>query len=207
MSKNNEIEAKIILPEQIYQQLCGDFNIKTCFTQENYYFDTNNGLLKDNNISCRIRLFDNSAEQTLKVPHQNPVQQKFHEATEINDSLPLEQAQNLIKQSAQRQEISFSGNVGHFLQSHFAAASQLHLQTYSKTKRILAVGPQDCELTFDKSQYPDGYQDYELEIENPDPELIKAVLAKLKDKYHIVQNFSNTNQAKIARAFRHRGKM
>lgn len=207
MSKNNEIEAKIILPEKTYRQLCADLNIKSRFNQENYYFDTNDALLQKNDISCRIRLFATHAEQTLKVPNSHPIQQKYHEAVEINDNLVLNDAKKLVELDGKSEPINFSGHVGQFLQSHFDAANKLRLQTFSKTNRILAEGPRSCELTFDANQYPDGYKDFELEIENPDPALIKTVLAELTKKYHIIQNDSNTNQAKIARAFKHRVKI
>lgn len=207
MSVNNEIEAKIILPEKIYQQLRADSTIKNQFNQENYYFDTDKGLLKKNNISCRIRLFATHAEQTLKVPNPHPVQKEYHEAVEINDDLVLKKAQELVNLGEKKETISFNGQVGQFLKKHFDTAYELHLQTYSKTNRSLTSGPQGCELTFDANTYPDGYQDFELEIENADSKLIESVLTKLKKKYHIIQNSSNTNQAKIARAFKHRGKI
>ena len=81
------------------------------------------------------------------------------------------------------------------------------MQTFSKTHRILAQGPQNCELTFDDTMYPDGFEDFELEVENDDPTLIEATLNLLKQQYGLVQNSATTNRAKIARAFSHRGKM
>jgi uncharacterized protein YjbK len=65
-------------------------------------------------------------------------------------------------------------------------------------------GPQDCELTLDATSYPDGYEDFELEIENDDPVLITNVLTKLESDYNFKQNSSNTNQSKIARASIHK---
>lgn len=207
MSKNNEIEAKIILTKEIYQRLCADFPVKSSFNQENYYFDSNNGVLKKANISCRIRLFDDHGEQTLKVPNQNPVQRKYHEATEINDKLTLQDAQILINKAQRATHFDFKGSVGTFLQDNFAKGTVFNLQTFSKTHRILARGPRDCELTFDDNTYPDDYEDFELEIENPNPDLIKTVLAILQRKYGFSQTPDETNQAKIARAFKHRVKM
>ena len=207
MSKNNEIEAKIILPKTIYHKLCQDFAAKSCFKQENYYFDTKDGLLKENHISCRIRLFADHAEQTLKVPNNDPVQHKFHEAIEINDELKLAEAKAMVKNGSKNLPISFKYSVGDYLNKHFSDHLILNLQTFSKTKRILANGPENCELTFDDSTYPDNYEDFEIEIENPNPQLIAQVLLDLKKKYHFTQNSANTNQAKIARAYKHRAKI
>lgn len=66
------------------------------------------------------------------------------------------------------------------------------------------IGPQNCELTLDETTYPDGYSDYELEIENSDPALIKKVLIQLEKEYHFKQAADRTNQSKIGRAFAHR---
>ena len=203
MSQNNEIEAKIILPKAIYQKLCHDFPVKHSFDQENYYFDSDDGLLKQNNISCRIRLFTDHAEQTLKVPNTNPVQQNFREAIEINDSLKFNEAKALIKHEATGSPIIFKYSVGKYLEQKFSQKLKLHLQTFCKTHRILANGPQNCELTFDDNIYPDNYEDFELEIENHNPDLIAQILAKLKIEYKFTQNSTNTNQAKIARAYIH----
>ena len=77
--------------------------------------------------------------------------------------------------------------------------------TWSKTERILLNGPENCELTLDATSYPDGFEDYELEIENTDPALIKNVLLMLEKEYNFKQTNSNTNQSKIGRAFAHQG--
>ena len=203
MSQNNEIEAKIILPKAIYKKLCHDFPVKQSFTQENYYFDTTDSLLKQYNISCRIRLFSDHAEQTLKVPNKNPIQHDFHEAIEINDSLKFNETKALIKHEATGSPIIFKYSVGKYLEQKFSQKLKLHLQTFCKTHRILANGPQNCELTFDDNTYPDNYEDFELEIENRNPDLIAQILAKLKDEYKFTQNSTNTDQAKIARAYIH----
>jgi len=207
MSKNNEIEAKIILPKTIYQKLCHDFSIKSCFKQENYYFDTKDGLLKQNNISCRVRLFADHAEQTLKVPNEDPVQHKFHEAIEINDKLKPDEAKAMVKSGIKGLPITFKYSIGNYLSEHFSNQIKLNLQTFSKTNRILANGPENCELTFDDTTYPDNYEDFEIEIENPNPELIAQVLLDLEKKYHFTQNSTNSNQAKIARAYKHSAKI
>ena len=204
MSQNNEIEAKIILPKAIYLKLCHDFPLKHSFNQENYYFDTSDGLLKQSNISCRIRLFADHAEQTLKVPNKNPIQKDFHEAIEINDSLKLNETKAFIKRGAAGSPIIFKYSAGKYLNQKFSQKLNLHLQTYCKTHRILANGPKNCELTFDDNTYPDNYEDFELEIENCNPDLIAETLAKLKKEYQFTQNYANTNQAKIARAYIHR---
>lgn len=205
MTKNREIEAKTILKESVYNHLKATFPKKADFIQENYYFDTPNWDLKNHNIGLRIRIFTDHAEQTMKVPDTRPVQKKFHEVIEINDNLTLTKARELVKQAQEGQSFIFSGNVGQYLQEHFTDLQKhLVLFTWSKTRRILANGPQDCELTLDKTSYPDQYQDFELEIENTDPNLIKQVQTQLEHDFSFKQTKNNTNQNKIARATAHR---
>ncbi|ARD07011.1 adenylate cyclase [Lactobacillus amylolyticus] len=205
MSKNREIEAKTILKREVYDDLVKNFDHKADFKQENYYFDTPDWLLKTHNIGLRIRIFSDHAEQTMKVPDPRPVQTDFHEVIEINDDLSVQKAKKMVQQAKDGQMFTFAGNVGIYLQEHFAKeSSKLVLFTWSKTRRILANGPQNCELTLDSTSYPDSFCDYELEIENTNPALIKKVQEKLERKYHFKQTAASTNQNKIARATAHR---
>ncbi|MBA1394033.1 CYTH domain-containing protein, partial [Lactobacillus sp. XV13L] len=174
MSENTEIEAKVVLPQDIYRKVLAGFASKSSFDQVNYYFDTDSGLLKEANVSCRIRLFADHGEQTLKVPNTSPVQANYHEAIEINDALTLAAARHLVDQAQTHPDFNFHGTVGSYLNAHFGPAISLRLQTYSKTHRSLLRGPHGCELTLDDTVYPDGYEDFELEIENSQLALIKG---------------------------------
>lgn len=201
MSKNREIEAKTLLHRETYQKIVNDFPVKSDFVQENYYFDTPDKLLKKHHISLRIRIYSDHAEQTMKVPDLNPVQRSYHEVIEINDNLTHAQAKELVA----KKHFAFHGNIGQYLTAHFAKEQNaLSLFTWSKTRRILMNGPQDCELTLDATSYPDGYEDFELEIENDDPVLITKVLAILESTYNFKQDSSNTNKSKIFRASAHK---
>ena len=201
MSKNREIEAKTLLHRETYQKIVNDFPVKSDFVQENYYFDTPDKLLKKHHISLRIRIYSDHAEQTMKVPDPNPVQRNYHEVIEINDNLTHAQAKELVA----KKHFAFHGNIGQYLTAHFAKEQDaLSLFTWSKTRRILMNGPQDCELTLDATSYPDGYEDFELEIENDDPVLITKVLTILESTYNFKQDSSNTNNCKIFRASAHK---
>lgn len=207
MSKNREIEAKTILAKKSYEQMCQSFPVKKDFIQTNNYFDTPEWTLKQHQIGLRIRIYADHAEQTMKVPDLHPVQDNFHEVIEINDDLPVATAESLVKKAKAGRIFKFTGNVGNYLNQHFQTEQQnLQLFTWSKTRRILANGPENCELTLDQTEYPDGYIDYELEIENTDPALIKKVQLQLEQEFSFTQNADNTNQNKIARATAHRRK-
>lgn len=153
----------------------------------------------------RIRIYDDHAEQTLKIPDPKMIQNKYHEVIEISDQLDLDEAKKIIEKAKAGQAIKFSGNIGSYLQKTYNSL-QLFLFTWSQTKRMLENGPKDCELTLDQTKYPDQYIDYELEIENVNPQLIKEVLNILTKKYQLDLEAKNENNNKIQRAFSHRNK-
>ena len=201
MSKHREIEAKTLLSKEVYQKITNSFQVKNNFMQENYYFDTPKDFLKKHNISLRIRIYADHAEQTMKVPDPNPVQKNFHEVIEINDNLTREKAKELIEQK----HVIFQGNIGEYITNHFTSEqNKLSIFTWSKTRRILMNGPENCELTLDATSYPDSYKDYELEIENTNPTLIQKVQQILEKDFNFTQTADNTNQNKIARASAHK---
>ena len=201
MSKHREIEAKTLLSKEVYQKITNSFQVKNNFIQENYYFDTPKDFLKKHNISLRIRIYADHAEQTMKVPDPNPVQKNFHEVIEINDNLTREKAKELIEQK----HVIFQGNIGEYITNHFTSEqNKLSIFTWSKTRLILMNGPENCELTLDATSYPDSYKDYELEIENTNPTLIQKVQQILEKDFNFTQTADNTNQNKIARASAHK---
>lgn len=201
MSKHREIEAKTLLSKEVYQKITNSFQVKNNFIQENYYFDTPKDFLKKHNISLRIRIYADHAEQTMKMPDPNPVQKNFHEVIEINDNLTREKAKELIEQK----HVIFQGNIGEYITNHFTSEqNKLSIFTWSKTRRILMNGPENCELTLDATSYPDSYKDYELEIENTNPTLIQKVQQILEKDFNFTQTADNTNQNKIARASAHK---
>lgn len=205
MSKNIEIESKTLLDQPTYKALCQAFTAKKEFIQQNFYFDTPDFNLINNYSSIRIRIFSDHAEQTLKTKETSQKQDKYHEVVEINDDLSIIQAKQMIQAAQAGIKFSFGGDVGSYLANHFSKeiVQELKLTTWSKTKRILAVGPQECELTLDLTEYEDGYADYELEIENDDSKLIKNVLATLEKQFNFQSTHSNTNKNKVQRAYQH----
>lgn len=205
MTKNREVEAKTILAKDSFTKISQAFPVKADFIQTNYYFDSNEWKLRANSAGLRIRLFADHAEQTLKVPDPNPIQKAFHEVIEINDPLDLDTATSMVSDAKEGKAVDFTGNVGYFLNQNYPDLMEhLQLFTWSKTRRLLLNGPQGCELTLDQTGYPDGFSDYELEIENTDPQTIKAVQQDLEQKYSFKQTPQNSNQNKVARALKHR---
>lgn len=205
MSKNREIESKTLLEKAVFSAILRSFPSKKSFTQTNYYFDNDQKTLKNNKISLRIRLYPDKAEQTMKVPAKKLRQENYHEVIEINDNLSLKVAQEIVENSLNGGVTIFGHNCGTYLSNNFPDICQdLTIFSYSKTTRHLLTGPNNCELTLDETSYPDGYRDFELEIENDNPELIKQTLNTLLRQFNFHLNQKNTNQSKIARASLHK---
>lgn len=199
MSKQREIEAKYLLSPAAFTAIMNDFPGKDAFKQENYYFDSPARSLHQQMCGLRIRMLQDRAEQTLKVPDPDKVQEIYHEVLEITDPLTNQQAQDLL---AQKQP-AFGGQVSRYLAAHFPDL-ELKQVSWSKTRRSLLNGPQDCELTLDETSYPDGYHDFELEIENVSPAAISQTSAFLQNKYDFTPSRATSNQNKTDRAWQHR---
>lgn len=213
MSKNLEIESKTLLDEETYKKMRDAFTAKSDFIQKNYYFDTPDFDLKNSDASLRIRILVDHAEQTIKVKETNPKENKYSERIEINDLLSVAQAEQMTQSAEQMTQSAyegtfflFGGDVGDYLQKYYSneAIHSLKLISWSQTRRILATGPENCELTLDLTEFPDGYYDFELEIENDDPATIKKVLAELEKQFNFKVNKENTNQSKVQRAWEHK---
>ncbi|MBP2057617.1 uncharacterized protein YjbK [Lactobacillus colini] len=206
MSKNIEIESKTLLNQATYEKMSQAFTAISDYNQQNFYFDTPDLDLANNESSVRIRIYVDKAEQTLKTKDKNPKQDTYHEVVEINDLLSLDQAEQMVEAAQAGEHFSFGGDVGNYLNQHFDPniAANLELKTWSKTHRMLIRGPKECELTLDATLYEDGWADYELEIENDNSTLIKEVLAELEQQFGFKSTKDNTNQNKIQRAFAHR---
>ncbi|TCD46399.1 CYTH domain-containing protein [Streptococcus sp. X16XC17] len=85
-----EIEYKTLLTEKEYQILLADFADVTPVEQTNYYIDTPDEQIKKSRSSLRIRILENRAELTLKVPQEIG-------NLEYNQELSIETAQHLVQ--------------------------------------------------------------------------------------------------------------
>lgn len=205
MSKNIEIESKTLIDQATYEKMRDKFASRSDYNQQNFYFDTPSLDLANNDASVRIRIYVDRAEQTLKAKEEKPQQNTYHEVVEINDLLSLAQGEQMVNAAQRGEHFSFGGDVEKYLLEHFGKdiANDLELRTWSKTRRIIAPGPDNCDLTLDMTIYEDGFTDFELEIENDDPQLIKKVLSELEKQFNFKSTPENTNQNKVQRAYSH----
>lgn len=154
MSEQLEIEWKTALTEAEYHQLLAQFAVSPTqfFTQTNTYFDTPNFLLQQQNCGLRIRVFDTSAELTLKSPESLG-------KLETTDQLTKEIAASCIE-------------AGHIFQEGAVAKKLLVLGIDPTSVTVFAelttkrveIGIQEGLLAIDES-WANHLHDYELELE------------------------------------------
>lgn len=132
-----EYEKKRLLAEAEYQALKAHFGDNTTtILQTNYYFDTDDGMMAQKGITCRIRQKSGMYQLTVKN-HCIDLDDCSHEVT-------------LAKTAT-------------FDASLFYALG-LQMQGELITERTILYKDVFCEMVVDKNTYL-GYTDYELEIE------------------------------------------
>ncbi|MBP2099268.1 CYTH domain-containing protein [Enterococcus rivorum] len=154
MSENLEIEFKSLLTEKEFSHLLNHFEIteEDCFTQTNYYFDSKDLLLKQNQMGLRIRILPFSAELTLKIPANEGL-------LEISESLPPNIAIDLIELN----QLPDHGIVYDKLISLGFSVSDLTTIGSLKTKRAEKKIPEGL-LALDESWFGNQH-DFEIELE------------------------------------------
>lgn len=157
MSEILEIEYKTLVSKEDFIHTKTYFQLKESdfFTQTNYYFDTSDFLLKNQKAGLRIRLLNDSAELTLKVPQ--PVG-----LMEITDYFSRKQALTFIE----KDQLPEKGHVAKKMNELGVPLEKLHTLGHLKTKRAEKKLPQGL-LALDENWYNQRH-DFELELEVTD---------------------------------------
>lgn len=152
----------------------------------NYYFDTNDLLLRKRHITLRIRTINNTkAELTLKIKGENGDE-------EINDDITFKEMDTLIND-----KVFPNGDVKNFLLT-FPNPLSTYENILVLYNRRLEIKFDNHLLVIDKNNYND-ITDYNLEIEvKEDINLAKKVLSEYIEKFHL----SLANQKYIGKANR-----
>lgn len=146
-----EIEYKTKINKEEYERLIDLFNLKeSIFTQTNYYFDTPNHLLINNDIILRIREKSHNIKLTSKTPQETGV-------LERHIILDKAEAYKMI-------ENGFNANI---------------IEINLDVKLIASLTTHRCKMNyksgtlfFDMNTYYDEI-DYEIEFESENTELGK----------------------------------
>ncbi len=174
MSQQVEIEFKNSLTKNEFTRLIHSLNLseEDSYLQENYYYDTKDWKLKNSHSALRIRLFSDSAEQTLKTPFgQNLL--------ETTDDLSLKQANLLLK----IQTIESTGHVAKQLTALQIDLKALVLFGSLTTKRYEKKVDQGL-IVLDESSYGTKV-DYELEFETSSREMGDVYFEHFLKQYSI----------------------
>ncbi|EHI74069.1 adenylate cyclase family protein [Streptococcus criceti] len=155
-----EIEYKTMLNKAEFNRMETLFSHIPAITQTNYYFDTDDFIMRKKHLSLRIRTFDKGAELTLKIPKEvgtleHNIDLSRQEARQIIESCQF--PDNTIKDLIYEQGVDCNQlrNLG-------------HLTTVRREKES-SIGL----MALDKNNYA-GRIDYELELEVEEADKGKA---------------------------------
>lgn len=154
MSSNLEIEAKVLVSKDEFFHLLKTLNLDFSFAikQTNYYFDTTDFKLSQNNYALRIREKKGEYEVTLKSTALEGV---------LETSYSISPSEfKLLKDNAKL----FNSSVIQILKKIDVFASELNYIGYLETFR-LEMESDDSLLCFDEN-YFNGNVDYEIECES-----------------------------------------
>lgn len=180
MKSSIEIEFKTLMDSNIYEKMIDKFDLnENIFTQENYYFDTDDFYVRNNSLGLRIRHKGNIWKITMKRPCEGYL-------CEYSIIINEKQAKDYIKNGFDLKEFGYDLFVT--------------LKAQNVTER--ATTPyKNGTLFFDKCTY-NNVTDYEVEYEADDSSrglsVFKEFLKDNKIEY-------NPSYHKEERAFRSLG--
>lgn len=165
MQTNLEIEYKTLLSLSEYELLAQQFSQVSPIRQTNYYWDTPDLKLRGNKLSLRIRMFQDAAEMTLKIP------QKVGNL-EHNISLTIQNAKAILAAKGLPQNQAEIMPILDMLKEYpvsLSAITVLGSLTTERRETTTAIGL----MALDKNNYS-GKTDYELELEVTDAQTGEA---------------------------------
>ena len=154
MSNNIEIEAKVILSRQDYKKVFDTLKTKITdtHTQTNFYIDSQDRVLKKNDIALRIREYNRTYVLTCKTPLSEGLLEKNQE---LSEKVALEMI-NLNRFP--------SGGIQDFLELLDIDVSNLEvLATLTTRRNELSID--SSKISLDENTYGNKV-DYEIEVED-----------------------------------------
>lgn len=182
MNQMIEIEYKILLTKEIYNQILNDYQkqIHKDYIQTNYYLT--HPLLQQKAFMLRIREKNNKLEMTLKRPYQG-------HRLETNIPITYEDKQRIVHHQMINNEII------DILQKEGIDPLSLQ-QLFSLTTHRHDIVLPDGILSIDKNTYL-NQTDYELEFEVSDEQKGYEMFLKIIEPYHL--HYHGNCKSKIRR--------
>lgn len=178
--KDIEIEFKALLTDDLYEKLINDHTANEELTYVSHYFDTEDDVLKNNNMALRIRVKENCNKLTLK--HQIKEDEDAY-YVEVSDFLGICETRDAIDK-----KIIVSSVLQEYLNDFDISLDTLSKYNSFTTKRIIC-NFDDHILFLDKTSYANGAVDYELEIESLTYDECKMNFDLYSNKYNLERNF------------------
>ena len=176
MPVNTEKEFKCLITAEQAAAITAAYAFNDAYTQTNTYFDTAKRDLADSRCALRIRQFADHGEQTIKVL----ANAKPRKILEYTDPLTTAQAKDL----ADAGKLLTPGTVAsqlHVLGIEIDAVHPFASATTTRSEYPFSAGL----LVVDHTQYPDGFCDWELEMEYSDFAPANDFFTGLETKFDI----------------------
>lgn len=179
-----ELEFKQLLTASEYKAIMEHFDLqnKNIINNKNFYYDTKNNDLKNNNAALRIRHTDFSREMTLKIKEDKG---NLEININIDDNIP-----NRIDINNLPKEIK------EFLEKWNITSELQLIQKIVTERRELQLNT--GLLVLDKTYFLGNVVDYELEFEVSDYNIGRIEYEQILKKFNIAEKVA---KPKIARAF------
>ena len=186
MSKNIEIEKRVMLTEEQYNDLLRyalTYKSRKEMVLENHYFDDEDLSLRNAHHMLRIRsINDDEFELTIKVKGDKG-------DLEINEPLNKYEVNNLI-----RELVIGNEEINNIIKN----------DTNKKIKYITSLNTKRIEIEFDNylfvldKNYYSSVIDYDLEIESSDLDVAEETIKKYCSEFHL--QYSTSYKSKSRRA-------
>ena len=186
MYNSIEIEAKVLLNKEQYDKLYKFLKMDDTmsFTQANYYIDSEDWDLKNNDIALRIRYVQTQKRYvlTLKTPMSEGLLEK-------NQELKTSDAKKMIDEN-----IFPEGEVKDFLELLEVDTSKLKIAAHMDTLRTeIRSEEKDEVISLDQNTYGDRI-DYELEVDKSGMALAQARITELLTPLGIPVTFNTKSK-------------
>lgn len=184
-STNIEIEAKVLLSKENYDKLVKGLKFPEERTkQTNYYFDSNDQILKKYGMILRIRETDKKFVFTMKAPLSEGLLEK-------NQNLSDRQAEDLIDHN-----IFPEGDIKNFLDILQIDSGKLHvLATLTTARRHIEY--KNTKVDISQNTYG-NHVDYELECDSDSSFRSKDTIKEICGNYGIRYSLNKVSKEERA---------
>jgi uncharacterized protein YjbK len=188
MQSNIEIEAKVLLTKEQYDKVYKalGMNPSMSYSQTNFYIDSKDRVLKNNDVALRIREKKGTYVLTLKTPMSEGLLEK-------NQELNAQEAMEMITDN-----LFPEGDIKEFLEILDIDTSKLVVLAKLTTLRTEKDSEaEEEEISLDQNTYG-KHVDYELEVDKSAMALAQQKIAEILDPLKIKYALNHLSKASRA---------